>query len=174
MAPTRTVRFTYIHLPIHSHNITEHNTSIYLPTSPCVTERRSLAMADLEKSPVVAAASPKPSSPTTSETLSIDSDIPVLTPFQYRKLIWKLDLHLLPPLWALWFCSLIDRVNIGNAKIQGLEKDLHMDPKSNQFNVALVVIFIGLVSLEVPSNYLMKRVSPRAVLCAETLLLGEP
>lgn len=125
-------------------------------------------MSDLEKSPVAAAASP-----TSSETLSVASDVPVLTPFQYRKLIWKLDLHLLPPLWALWFCSLIDRVNIGNAKIQGLEADLHMNPKSNQFNVALVVIFIGLVGFEVPSNYIMKRVSPRAVLCTETLLLGE-
>lgn len=131
-------------------------------------------MADLEQSPEAAGDSPKPySSPTSSETLSVSSDVPVPTPFQYRKLIWKLDLHLLPPLWALWFCSLIDRVNIGNAKIQGLEKDLHMDPKSNQFNVALVVIFIGLVAFEVPSNYLMKRVSPRAVLCTETLLLGE-
>jgi hypothetical protein len=130
-------------------------------------------MADLEKTQVAAADAAKPYSPTSSETLSVNSDVPVLTPFQYRKLIWKLDLHLLPPLWALWFCSLIDRVNIGNAKIQGLEKDLNMNPKSNQFNVALVVIFIGLVGFEVPSNYLMKRVSPRAVLCAETLLLGE-
>ncbi|KFY44871.1 hypothetical protein V494_01269 [Pseudogymnoascus sp. VKM F-4513 (FW-928)] len=130
-------------------------------------------MADLEKSPVTAADSVEASSPTSSDTLSVGSiNVPVLTPFQYRKLIWKLDLHLLPPLWALWFCSLIDRVNIGNAKIQGLEKDLHMNPKSNQFNVALVVIFIGLVGFEVPSNYIMKRVSPRAVLCTETLLLG--
>lgn len=130
-------------------------------------------MADHEKSPAAAADSPKPYSPTSPETLSLSSDVPVLTPFLYRKLIWKLDLHLLPPLWALWFCSPIDRVNTGNAKIQGLEKDLHIDPKSNQFNVALVVIFIGLIGFEVPSNYLMKRVSPRAVLCAETLLLGE-
>lgn len=132
-------------------------------------------MADLEKSSPAYAADVKPSSPTSSESEGPAGsiDIPVLTPFQYRKLIWKLDLHLLPPLWALWFCSLIDRVNIGNAKIQGLEADLHMNPKSNQFNVALVVIFIGLVSLEVPSNYLMKRVSPKAVLCTETLLLGE-
>jgi hypothetical protein len=115
------------------------------------------------------------------ESLSISSKhgsgtvaAPTLTPFQYRKLIWKLDLHLLPPLWALWFVSLIDRVNIGNAKLQGLEQDLHMDPKTNEFNIALVLIFVGLIVFEVPSNYLVKRFSPRVVLCAETFLLGEP
>lgn len=55
---------------------------------------------------------------------------------EYRRLIWKLDVHLLPPLFVLWFISLIDRVNIGTARIQGLEKDLGMDPLSNQFNIA--------------------------------------
>ena len=43
-------------------------------------------MTDLEKSPAVDVASLKPTSPTTSESPSITSDIPVLTPFQYRKL----------------------------------------------------------------------------------------
>lgn len=55
---------------------------------------------------------------------------------EYRKLIWKLDVHLLPPLFVLWFISLIDRVNIGTARIQGLEKDLGMNPLTNQFNIA--------------------------------------
>lgn len=55
---------------------------------------------------------------------------------EYRKLIWKLDIHLLPPLFVLWFISLIDRVNIGTARIQGLEKDLGMNPLTNQFNIA--------------------------------------
>lgn len=55
---------------------------------------------------------------------------------EYRRLIWKLDVHILPPLFVLWFISLIDRVNIGTARIQGLEEDLGMDPLSNQFNIA--------------------------------------
>jgi len=129
-------------------------------------------MADVEKSAVADMASVKFSEKGSGSDTA--PEVPVLTPFQYRKLIWKLDLHLLPPLWALWFCSLIDRVNIGNAKIQGLEADLKMDPKSNQFNVALVVIFIGLITCEVPSNWLMKKFSPKAILCGETLLLGKP
>lgn len=59
-----------------------------------------------------------------------------LSSAEYRKLIWKLDVHLLPPLFVLWFISLIDRVNIGTARIQGLEKDLGMNPLTNQFNIA--------------------------------------
>lgn len=91
---------------------------------------------------------------------------------EYRKLIWKLDVHLLPPLFVLWFISLIDRVNIGTARIQGLEKDLGMNPLSNQFNIATVVVFIGLMLAEVPSNWLVKRFTPSTVLCGECIVLG--
>ncbi|KAJ2966129.1 hypothetical protein NQ176_g10294 [Zarea fungicola] len=95
-----------------------------------------------------------------------------MSPAEYRKLIWKLDTRLLPPLFILWFISLIDRVNIGTARIQGLEKDLHMDPRSNKFNIATVVVFIGLIVAEVPSNWLVKRFPPTYVLCGECLILG--
>ncbi|KAL6884470.1 major facilitator superfamily domain-containing protein [Trichoderma evansii] len=91
---------------------------------------------------------------------------------EYRKLIWKLDVHLLPPLFVLWFISLIDRVNIGTARIQGLEKDLGMNPLTNQFNIATVVVFIGLMLAEVPSNWLVKRFKPATVLCGECIILG--
>ena len=60
---------------------------------------------------------------------------------EHRKLIWKLDARLLPPLFILWFVSLIDRVNIGTARIQGLEKDLKMDPLGTQFNFAVGMNF---------------------------------
>jgi hypothetical protein len=92
---------------------------------------------------------------------------------EYRKLIWKLDLHLLPPLFALWFVSLIDRINIGSANIFGIQKDLNMNPRSNQFNVALIIVLIGLITCEVPSNYLLKKTSPSKVLALESLVLGQ-
>lgn len=74
----------------------------------------------------------EPTSPTTKDVNAVDT----LSSAEYRKLIWKLDVRLLPPLFVLWFISLIDRVNIGTAKIQGLEKDLGMNPLSTQFNIA--------------------------------------
>lgn len=72
---------------------------------------------------------------TPSDTTNVDA-AETLSNAEYRKLIWKLDVHLLPPLFVLWFISLIDRVNIGTARIQGLEKDLGMNPLTNQFNIA--------------------------------------
>ncbi|KAL7952658.1 major facilitator superfamily domain-containing protein [Trichoderma compactum] len=95
-----------------------------------------------------------------------------LSSAEYRKLIWKLDVHLLPPLFVLWFISLVDRVNIGTARIQGLEKDLGMNPLTNQFNIATVIVFIGLMLAEVPSNWLVKRFTPSTVLCGECIILG--
>lgn len=74
--------------------------------------------------------------PTISTPVSSISAAETFSSSEYRKLIWKLDIRLLPPLFALWFVSLIDRVNIGAARIQGLEKDLGMDPRSNRFNIA--------------------------------------
>lgn len=87
-----------------------------------------------------------------------------------RKLVQKCDLHLLPPLFLIWFFPFIDRFNIDNACIQGLEKDLHLT--GNQFNIALVVFFMPFILLEAPSNIGMKRISPRLWLSGRTLLLG--
>lgn len=76
-----------------------------------------------------------------------------------RKLVQKGDLHLLPPLFLIFFFPFIDRINIGNARIQGLEKDLHLT--GNQFNIALVIFFAPFILLEAPSNIDMKRFSPK-------------
>ena len=110
-------------------------------------------------------------------SLNVDSDQSSpsidISPMEYRKLIWKLDLHLLPPLFALWFVSLIDRINIGSANIFGIQKDLHMNPKSNDFNIALIIVLVGLITCEVPSNWLLKKTSPSKVLALESFILGE-
>jgi len=56
--------------------------------------------------------------------------------------------------------SFLDRTNIGNARLVGLEEDLGMDPKSLQYNVALAVFFPWYVAAEVPSNLMMKKTRP--------------
>ncbi|KEF51712.1 uncharacterized protein A1O9_12347 [Exophiala aquamarina CBS 119918] len=40
-----------------------------------------------------------------------------------RKLLWKLDSRIVPILAVLFLYSFLDRTNVGNAKILGLEKD---------------------------------------------------
>lgn len=56
----------------------------------------------------------------------------------------------------------LDRVNIGNARIQGLEADLGL--QGLQFNWALSIFYIVYLLVEVPSNIILKRVGPRLYL----------
>jgi sugar phosphate permease len=74
------------------------------------------------------------------------------------KLVRKIDLHLLPILFVLYMFAFLDRVNIGNAKIQGLTTELHMS--GEQYNIASMILFVPYIVLEVPSNLLMKRIKP--------------
>lgn len=75
-----------------------------------------------------------------------------------KKLRRKCDLHVLPTISLLYLLAFIDRVNIGNARIQGLEEDLNM--KGHDYNVALFVFFIPYILFEVPSNILLRKVAP--------------
>lgn len=75
-----------------------------------------------------------------------------------KSLIWKCDLHVLPPVMFLYMLAFLDRINIGNARIQGLEKDLNM--KGQDFNIALCAFFILYIICEVPSNLLLRKIAP--------------
>ncbi|KAJ7591075.1 MFS general substrate transporter [Mycena floridula] len=75
-----------------------------------------------------------------------------------RQVLSKLDYRILPPLALLWLANFIDRSNIGNARIAGLEKDTHL--QGNQFNTALAVFYITYILVELPSNWVMKKFTP--------------
>ena len=81
-----------------------------------------------------------------------------------RKLLLKLDLHVMPILIFLFLISFVDRTNIGNAKIQGMEKSLHMNPKGHGFSIALSAFNVSLVLFEIPSNIILKKVQPALML----------
>ena len=75
-----------------------------------------------------------------------------------RNLVRRCDLHVLPAIALLYSLAFLDRINIGNARLQGLEKDLHME--GHDYNVALFVFFIPYILFEVPSNILIRRIAP--------------
>ncbi|KAJ9075860.1 hypothetical protein DSO57_1031662 [Entomophthora muscae] len=81
-----------------------------------------------------------------------------MTKEEEKQLVRRMDLRLIPFLALLFVFSFLDRVNIGHARIYGLEKALHLT--SSQYSWALSILFIGYVMFEVPSN-LMKKTSPR-------------
>jgi MFS family permease len=75
-----------------------------------------------------------------------------------RALLRKMDLHILPVLTLLYLVSFVDRANIGNARLQNLERDLHLSPQ--QYNWALTVFFFPYAFFEVPSNLALKLLRP--------------
>jgi sugar phosphate permease len=79
------------------------------------------------------------------------------------RMLRKLDWHLVPFLSLLYLLSFLDRSNIGNARLDGFEKDLGM--KGLDYNIALAVFFPFYVAAEIPSNIMMKRTSPSTWLC---------
>jgi MFS family permease len=83
-----------------------------------------------------------------------DVDSPQLT----KRILWKLDCHILPPLALLWLANFIDRSNIGNARIAGLERDSHLH--GDQFNTVLAVFYVSYLLVEVPSNIVLKKMRP--------------
>ncbi|KIW85132.1 hypothetical protein Z517_00521 [Fonsecaea pedrosoi CBS 271.37] len=76
-----------------------------------------------------------------------------------RALIRKVDFWLIPWLGLLYLLSFLDRSNVGNARLAGLEKDLNMD--GGDYNTALTVFFVTYALAEPATNVLLRRLTPR-------------
>ena len=77
-----------------------------------------------------------------SRAEDVEKSLPgeVIDPIAEKKLLWKVDCYVVPPLLILFLLSFLDRVNIGNAKIQGMTEELHL--VGQDFNIALFIFFI--------------------------------
>ncbi|KAH7127999.1 major facilitator superfamily domain-containing protein [Dactylonectria estremocensis] len=75
-----------------------------------------------------------------------------------KKLVRKLDRHLVPLIMLLYTVSFLDRVNIGNARLYGLEEDLGLH--GNQFQLCVSILFVTYLLFEVPSNLVLKIITP--------------
>ena len=63
-----------------------------------------------------------------------------------------------------------DRTNIGNAKIEGLQKDLNMT--DNQYNNSLTIFFVSYSVFEPLTQVLLKRFRPSIFLPVTMILWG--
>ncbi|KAI1085807.1 MFS general substrate transporter [Whalleya microplaca] len=87
-----------------------------------------------------------------------------------RKLMARIDWRVIPFLCIMYLLAFLDRVNIANAKSFHLVQDLHLE--NVQYNTALTMFFIPYVVFEIPSNILLKRLSPRVWLPGCMLCFG--
>ncbi|KAI5818258.1 major facilitator superfamily domain-containing protein [Pyronema omphalodes] len=91
-------------------------------------------------------------------------------PLDTRKLLMKLDLRILPVLSLAYLFAFLDRVNVGNAAVFGLSKELNL--KGTQYNFALCIFFIPYILLEIPSNALLKKIKPHRFLSGCIFMFG--
>ncbi|OQD97336.1 hypothetical protein PENSOL_c012G11383 [Penicillium solitum] len=87
-----------------------------------------------------------------------------------RNVLWKLDIHILPILALLFLMSFLDRTNVGNAKILGLEADLSIT--DHQYDIGLAVFYLTYICSELPSNLVLKKASPKIWLPFLTAIWG--
>ncbi|KAI7216337.1 putative MFS transporter [Hortaea werneckii] len=74
------------------------------------------------------------------------------------KLRRKIDLYIVPTVFLLYLFCFIDRANIGNAKLAGLEKDLNLT--GYDYNRVLSVFYISYIIFEIPANMACKAIGP--------------
>jgi hypothetical protein len=67
-----------------------------------------------------------------------------------RILTTKIDLRVLPICGLIFLVCFLDRTNIANARLAGLQEGFHMP--SNGYNTALWIFYIPFVLAEIPSN----------------------
>ncbi|WVW83892.1 hypothetical protein I302_105914 [Kwoniella bestiolae CBS 10118] len=77
-----------------------------------------------------------------------------------KALVRKLDWHIMPILFAMYYMNKTDQNAIANARLNNLEKELHL--RGNQFNICVSVLYAGYTFIQIPSNMLMssKKVRP--------------
>ncbi|OCK81213.1 MFS general substrate transporter [Lepidopterella palustris CBS 459.81] len=85
------------------------------------------------------------------DTIKLE-DGPTVLAHQYvdpvleKKLVRKLDLHVVPLVMALYLLAFLDRSNIGNARIAGMATDLHLT--SDRYTWLLTIFYISYIIFE--------------------------
>ncbi|KAF5515411.1 putative transporter [Colletotrichum siamense] len=87
-----------------------------------------------------------------------------------RRLLRRLDWKLIPWLCILYLLAFLDRTNIGNAKIAGMNKDLELS--DGQYNAALAIFFVSYSIFEPLTNILLKKHRPSIFIPVTMMLWG--
>ncbi|MCJ1375331.1 hypothetical protein MMC20_006566 [Loxospora ochrophaea] len=101
-----------------------------------------------------------------------DDDLHVVCPSNTteRKLMSKIDFRVIPFLSILYFLAFLDRTNVANAAIFGLQKDLGLT--GTEYNTALTIFFVPYILFEIPSNLILKKLKPHLWLSGCMFVFG--
>jgi MFS family permease len=87
-----------------------------------------------------------------------------------RRILFMLDVRIVPMLAVLFLVSFLDRTNVGNAKVLGLLEDVNLS--NDQYSAGLAIFYAFYIAAELPSNLVLKRLTPRVWLSFLTIAWG--
>ncbi|GAW15115.1 hypothetical protein ANO14919_045240 [Xylariales sp. No.14919] len=87
-----------------------------------------------------------------------------------KRVMRKVDIHLLPLLILMYLLNFLDRNNLSQARLGTLEADLGMT--GTDFNLATSILFVGYILMQLPSNLLLTRVRPSLFLSVAMTIWG--
>lgn len=76
-----------------------------------------------------------------------------------KRAVRKLDYTIVPVMAMFYLLSFLDRANIGNARVAGLQKGLGLT--DHQYQVCVTVLYAPYIAAELPSNLLLRWIGPR-------------
>ncbi|PAV17561.1 MFS general substrate transporter [Pyrrhoderma noxium] len=78
------------------------------------------------------------------------------------KVVRKLDISLIPIVTLFYFLSFLDRANIGNARVAGLQKDLKLT--DDQYQICITALYVPYIVSELPANLLLRKIGPNILM----------
>ncbi|KXT12287.1 hypothetical protein AC579_5655 [Pseudocercospora musae] len=73
-----------------------------------------------------------------------------------RRIVRKIDMRLLPVLATIYSFALIDRVNLPNARIAGMDEDLQLSV-GNRYTLITMMFFVPYVIFQFPANIVIRK-----------------
>ncbi|WVQ99096.1 hypothetical protein IAU59_006228 [Kwoniella sp. CBS 9459] len=124
--------------------------------SPGTPEEKSLGEHDERSSPIEAATDIQ--------------DTFTWTEAEERAVVRKIDFVVLPLLFLGFYVFQLERGNIANALTDGFFQSVGIT--QDQFNTGQSLLYLGIILLEIPSNYMLQLVGPRLWVSFQVLAFG--
>ncbi|KAJ9119106.1 hypothetical protein QFC22_003597 [Naganishia vaughanmartiniae] len=86
-----------------------------------------------------------------------------------KRLIRKLDMIILPFAALLYLSAYLDRGNLGNARLQGLQKKV-LDNSDEKYSLALACFYITYIVFSIPGTLLSKQINPSTAISIGALI----
>lgn len=88
----------------------------------------------------------------------------------YRKLLWKIDLYLLPLMWVCYGTQQADKLAVSTQAVFGIREDTHL--VGDQFNWLTTVFYLSYLVCEAPANWLLQKCNTAKFLSIVMFLWG--